>query len=324
MGRTSVTIGLESKADAAPLGELRTVVHQFLIEQWAAILDEESAEEARGWVSVGSDSLLTIGDREADEDARADGLMFWFYRSVDWPRDRAEHYLNGALFIGRADLSDALERIGYRIGAKYPTRAMVLDEHDSLLGPNAPEPVPAGDCPICLHVRKHFADPVPVPAVPPPTDRRRELEKLRVQIHHANVVASNVSMWQDRAGSYSPPEEHAQMEAELEVATRQRSIATAALDELLTRTREECPTEIEGWALAHEALVCWYLNDCAERGESDSLAAFSASMDREAWAAVRAGGNPRVEEKLSSTSLNDERYRAHFGIDPRTLERVDP
>ena len=37
---------------------------------------------------------------------------------------------------------------------------------------------------------------------------------------------------------------------------------------------------------------------------------------------MRAEGTAWVEEKLSSTSIGDERYRSLFGIDPRTLERV--
>ena len=325
MGRTGFSVALERDANPAPLSQLREAVLEVLSQQWEDLLGEEHAAEAAGWVSQGGGSLLTIGDSDADENAPADELMFWFHRSVDWPMDRAEHYLTGALVVGRGDFGDALRRIGYRLTGEYPTRAMLLAEHGSLLGPEAREPLSEKECPVCVRVSdpEKYADPLPIPEVPPTTDRRRELEKLRVELHHADVIASNVSMWQDRAGSYSPPEEHAAQETDLAQAMRQRSVAKTALEELFARTRAEAPAEIEAWALAHEALVCWYLNDCAERGESDSTWAWSANQDRAAWAAVRAGGTPWVEERLSSTSIDRERYRRLFGIDPRTLERVD-
>jgi hypothetical protein len=319
MGRSGFAIALERELFAAPLSKLREVVLELLYDQWNELLDERGAEEAHSWVSAGESSLLAIGDSDADENVPVDELMFWFY-SADWPRERAEHYLNGALFIGRDDLTDKLKAIGYRIiDPHYPTKQSLAEEHDELVGPDT-----RAECPICrpFNDREKYGELRPVPVVPPPTDRRRELEKLRVQIHHADVIAANVSMWQDRAGSYSSPEEHSEMEADLAQATRDRAVAKTAIDALFARTRAEAPAEIESWALAHEAILCLYLNQCAESGESDGMAAYSAQKDLVAWAELRAGKVSWVNEQLSSTSLGRDWYRSLFGIDPHTLERV--
>lgn len=325
MGRTGFAITLQRDAGAAPLRALRAAVLDVLRDQWNDLLDDREAEDARDWVSAGESSLLCIGDSDANDDAPADALMFWFY-SIDWPRERAQHYLNGALVAGRGALTDKLKAIGYRIAdAHYPTRVSVLKEHERLLGAETRRPLAQTDCPICRRFgdRDKYGDPVAIPVVSPPTERRRELEKLRIQIHHAEMIAANVSMWQDRAGSYSPPEEHAAMEAELAKATRQRAAAKTEFDALFARTREETPAEIEAWALAHEAILCLFLNDCAERGESDSMSTWSAARDVEAWGALRAGAATWVSERLSSISLGRDRFRSLFGIDPQTLEAVE-
>src|SRR5689334_4696587 len=101
MGRTGVLIALTRRPDAASLSRLREVVLEWLGRQWDRLLGQEKAEEAWGWVSIGQDSMLTVGDYEIDQDAPVEEIEFGFYRDVHWPIHRAEHYLLAALVIGR-------------------------------------------------------------------------------------------------------------------------------------------------------------------------------------------------------------------------------
>jgi hypothetical protein len=315
MGRTGIVVSLERNGDAAPLRKLRETVLGFLSQQWDDLLGKQGADEAWGWVSQGEHSLLTIGDSDADDNRAADKLVFWFYRSVDWPMNRAEHYLTGALAAGHEELNDNLAPLGYRIFGHYPTIESVLKGHERLLGSDGHETLARADCPICRRFTRDRS-------IPPPTDRMRELEKLLAQIRHAGMIALNIDMWQQYAGSNAPPQKHAEIEAELAEASRQRAAAKTALDELVARTRAEAPGELEAWALAHDAYLCWFLDECAKRGESDGLGAFVATRERAEWAEVRAGTRAIVDESLSHVPIDPDRYRRYFGIDPRTLERV--
>jgi hypothetical protein len=72
-------------------------------------------------VSLGEDSLLTLGDRDQDEDEPTDCISFWFYDSVEWPNELAQHWLHMTLASNRQRLEEMLERVGYRIAEQsYP------------------------------------------------------------------------------------------------------------------------------------------------------------------------------------------------------------
>lgn len=150
----------------------------------------------------------------------------------------------------------------------------------------------------------------------------RELETLHAQIRLAGMVELNIDMWEHGGAASASPEHRAAMEAELAEASRQRVAATRALEELVARTRAEAPADVEAWALAHDAYLSAFLDDCAKRGEADSLAASVAIRERAQWAEVRSGTRAVVEESLAHVPLDVQRYRRHFGIDPHTLDRA--
>lgn len=147
MGRTGIVVKLKRTPKAASQEKLREVVLAWLGHQWDDILGKKKADEAWGWVSIGQDSLLTVGDYDVDQEAPADDLTFWFYRSVDWPMNRAEHYLTAALFRGHDELDDNLEAIGYRLGKNTRTKESVLEQHASLDYLEKP-------CPVCRYLEK--------------------------------------------------------------------------------------------------------------------------------------------------------------------------
>jgi hypothetical protein len=157
---------------------------------------------------------------------------------------------------------------------------------------------------------------------PPPSDRLRELETLYAQIRMAGMIELNVDMWEHGGAGSASPEHRAAMEAELAEASRQRAAAKQALEELVARTRTEAPAEVDAWALAHDAYLSLFLDDCARRGEADSVGASVAIRERAEWAEVRAGMRSFVEESLVHVPLDVHRYRRHFGIDPHTLDRA--
>ncbi len=156
---------------------------------------------------------------------------------------------------------------------------------------------------------------------PPPTERRRDLETLLATIRRANMFATHVDMWEHGGSSSATPEQRTTMYAELAESNRTCAAATAALEELVTRTRAEAPAELDAWAFAHYAYCSQFLHECAERGQSGTPSAADAERDRAEWAEVRAGKRTFVHERY--VPQNTYFYRSYFGIDPETLERVD-
>jgi hypothetical protein len=150
----------------------------------------------------------------------------------------------------------------------------------------------------------------------------RELERLHAQIRNAELVAVNIDMWEHGGKASASPEQCAAKDAELAEAMQQNQAARTALEELVARTRAEAPSELAGWALAHHAYLSMFIDDCAARGELDSAAATTAMRQRAQWMEVRAGTRAIVDVDVAHIPIDEARYRSHFGIDPRTLERV--
>jgi len=156
----------------------------------------------------------------------------------------------------------------------------------------------------------------------PPTARVRDLEKLLAKIRNAGNIQLNYDMWDAHGRAHASAEQCATMEADLANASRERSAAKAALEALVARTRAEAPAEIAAWADAHDAYLAAFVDDCVARGESGDTAASVAIRERAEWAEVRAGTRELVDENLFYVTLDAERYRRWFGIDPQTLEHV--
>jgi hypothetical protein len=156
-----------------------------------------------------------------------------------------------------------------------------------------------------------------------PTERVRELETLLARIRNAGMVQLNYDMWDQHGAEHASPEQRATMEAALAEATRERAAAKTELEALVAATRAEAPAEIAAWADAHDAYLAAFLEDCLARGETDSTGASVATRERAEWAEVRAGSRMFIDENLFYVTDDAERYRRLFGIDLKTLERVD-
>lgn len=156
----------------------------------------------------------------------------------------------------------------------------------------------------------------------PPTARVRALEQLLATIRNAGNIQLNYDMWDSHGRAHASAEQCATMEADLANASQARNAAKTALEALVAATRAEAPAEIAAWADAHDAYLAAFVDECVARGESDGTAASVAIRERAAWAEVRAGARELVDEDLFYVTLDAERYRRLFGIDPHTLEPV--
>jgi hypothetical protein len=150
----------------------------------------------------------------------------------------------------------------------------------------------------------------------------RALEQLLARIRIAGNIQLNYDMWDSHGREHASAEQRATMEADLANASQERSAAKTALEALVATTRAEASADIAAWVDAHDAYLAAFLDDCAALGESGGTAASVAMRERAEWAEVRAGTRELVDEDLYYVTLNAERYRRLFGIDPQTLEYV--
>lgn len=156
-----------------------------------------------------------------------------------------------------------------------------------------------------------------------PTQRIRELETLLGKIRIAGGILLNYDMWERWGAAHASPEERAKMDAEFSVASRDHGAAKIALETLVIATRADAPAELATWAELHDLCLAAFLDDCTARGESEGTAAFVARGERAQWAEVRAGARSFVDENHYYVTMNAERYRRLFGLDPQTLLHVD-
>nr|HEX4315862.1 hypothetical protein [Kofleriaceae bacterium] len=147
------------------------------------------------------------------------------------------------------------------------------------------------------------------------TARTRELETLLARIRNAGNVQLNYEMWSDRGRQFAAADECARMDGELAAATRDQADARAALTALVASSSAD---DVAAWAGAHDAYLAAFLAGSARDGTAFDV----ATKERAAWADVRAGKLPFVDENLFYVTLDADRYRALFGIDPNTLEPV--
>jgi hypothetical protein len=124
MGSSGWSIELEPLEGSTPgtWDAVRDVTMQLLWDAWRVALPKPMFKQAWAWVSMGEDSLLTLGDRDQPEDEPTSDITFWFYLSVGWPSELADHWLSLALAEKRAELESNLGELGYRIkpGSRYP------------------------------------------------------------------------------------------------------------------------------------------------------------------------------------------------------------
>ena len=150
-----------------------------------------------------------------------------------------------------------------------------------------------------------------------PLPRVRELETLLAKMRNASTVQLNYDAWDRWGSAHAAPEEAATWSTDFANATRERDAAKAALEALVASS---APEERRAWAEAHEAFLTAFLEDCDAEKESEGTAAFVAKSERSLWAEVRAGTRAFVEENVFYVTIDLNRYRRLFGIDPQTLE----
>jgi hypothetical protein len=124
MGSSGWAIRLEPIEGQTPSWwvEVREATMQFLWDVWRSALPRPMFKVAWQWVSWGEDSLLTLGERDQPREEPVDRIIFWFYLSVDWPSELADHWLHMALASDRPRFERLMGELGYRIAdsTKYP------------------------------------------------------------------------------------------------------------------------------------------------------------------------------------------------------------
>lgn len=149
-----------------------------------------------------------------------------------------------------------------------------------------------------------------------PTQRTRELETELAKIRHAGNTLLNYDMWDRQGAQHASAEERTRMETDAATATRERDAAKAALEQLVARARAESPADVAAWADAHDAYLAAFIAECAAKGEADGTAAKVAADERAGWREVRDGKRAFVDENVFYVTLNADRYRSLFGVDP--------
>lgn len=148
--------------------------------------------------------------------------------------------------------------------------------------------------------------------------RVQELEALLKTIRDAGSVLLNIDMW-DRWGSqHASEEEKAQYNADGGAAIATKATAQRDLEALVTRTRAEAPAEVATWADLHVQFLDAFIADTDKEGKDAraDTAIFVAKGERDEWAKVKAGELAFVDENVFYISIDRDRYRALFGIDP--------
>jgi hypothetical protein len=89
----------------------------------------------------------------------------------------------------------------------------------------------------------------------------------------------------------------------------------AELGALVTRLRHDDPDAVVQWADAHDTLLRSFIATCTGAAENTraSTAAFVAKEELRAWAAVKSGAQPFVEENTYYVPVDPELHRALFG-----------
>ena len=140
MGSSGWTLALHPIAGAkqATNARVRSVVSKAVGEMWHRALPTPWDRMARDWIDFGEDSLLTVQDRDGLR-ATATELTFWFYLSVDWPSDLADHWLHGLLAHKRPEVEQVIAKLGFTIAPEaWPSVGAATDqvfvEHDGKIG----------------------------------------------------------------------------------------------------------------------------------------------------------------------------------------------
>ncbi len=150
---------------------------------------------------------------------------------------------------------------------------------------------------------------------PPPSARIRELETLLARIRNAGQGLLDMDMWDRWGSAHASAEERARRETDAANASSRKQAAQAELTALVTHLRAVEPAEIVAWADAHETFLVAFIAGCGQASDK-ATERFVAEGERTAWAAVRAGTLSFVEENFYYVTIERERYRACFGIDP--------
>lgn len=151
-----------------------------------------------------------------------------------------------------------------------------------------------------------------------PTDLQRQLETLLARIRNAGSIQLNYDMWDRHGAAHASAEERATMGSGFAEANRDQAQAKTALTALVATMRDSAPSELASWVQAHDAYLAGFLEDSSNA--PDRTAVFVATNERKEWAEVLAGTRAFVDENAFYVTLNRERYRRLFGIDPTTLE----
>lgn len=148
--------------------------------------------------------------------------------------------------------------------------------------------------------------------------RVAELETLLAKIRHANASLLDIDMWDRWGRQHSSAQEIAEREAHGDRCAAERTALRERLTALVAKLRAEQPEAVAAWADAHDAFLAAFVEESTrpDSPSRDSTALFVAKQEREGWAAVKRGELAFVDENCFYITIDRNRYRALFGIDP--------
>ena len=146
----------------------------------------------------------------------------------------------------------------------------------------------------------------------------RELERLLARIRIAGGMQLYYDGWESHGKQFCDDKQIAEMERDLAKANADQDDAKRTLEACVMELRRHAPAELIAWVDAHIA----YLEAFVASNEPDSTGVFVAKQEIEKWRDVRIGVLTYVDENVFYVTIDNARYRAFFGIDPQTLERV--
>lgn len=143
------------------------------------------------------------------------------------------------------------------------------------------------------------------------SDALRTLETLLAQKRRADAVLLDMECYDRWGAAHDTPENRAVMAERAQRAGRDRQDAVAALTALVTKLRVDRPDVVARWADLHAELLRRFIEHA-----SGSTARFVANQERDAWAQVKRGDLPFVQENVYYVKIDRDAYVGLFGVEP--------
>lgn len=142
-----------------------------------------------------------------------------------------------------------------------------------------------------------------------------QLETFLRTMRRTGSVLLQHDMWEHFASRHASDEENAAHAREFAKSKDLYKEASAGLKKLVEELRSTSPESVRAWALAHYQILEDLIADY-EGVENRGTEAFVGREEQEKWMLVHDGKAEYVDENTFYISVNPERYKLAFGIDP--------